>query len=229
MEKQQPTHPALKIGYWSALLASAFSLLYIIGQLAEWLNLFNSGGGPENASTALGLVILMLPSLLLGIAFPVMMVCVHYYVPKERRLFSHLGIVFAAIYSVLICMNYFIQLTLVVPHILAGETASIQFLLFKPFDSFLYSVDILGYSFMSLSTLFAAFAFSNKGHEKIVRLFMIANGLLIPFLALQNYFHFLIWGGSLWAITFPGITITLVVLFGKRLSYSKHSTHDSER
>ncbi|MBO9567114.1 MAG: hypothetical protein J7621_30355 [Niastella sp.] len=210
-----PNTPTLKIGYWSAILATIFSLLYIIGQLAEWLNLFNSGGGPENASTPTGLTILMLPSLLLGIAFPILMTAIHYYVPKERKLFSHLGIVFAAIYSVLICMNYFIQLTLVVPHMLTGETASIQFLLFKPFDSFLYSVDILGYSFMSLSILFAAFAFSNKDREKTVRAFMIANGLLIPFLALQNHFHFLIWGGSLWAITFPGTTITLAVLFKK--------------
>jgi hypothetical protein len=210
-----PNTPALKLGYWSAVLATTFSLLYIIGQLAEWLNIFNSGGGPENASTPAGLIILMLPSLLLGIAFPVLMTAIHYYVPKERKLFSHLGIVFAAIYSVLICMNYFIQLTLVVPHMLAGETASVQFLLFKPFDSFLYSVDILGYSFMSLSTLFAAFAFSNKDREKTVRAFMIANGLLIPSLALQNYYHFLIWGGSLWTITFPGTTITLAVLFKK--------------
>jgi hypothetical protein len=204
-----------KTGYWSAILATIFSLLYIIGQLAEWLNLFNSGGGPENASTPVGLIILMLPSLLLGVTFPVLMVSVHYYVPRERKLFTHLGVLFATVYSVLICMNYFIQLTLVVPHMLAGETASIQILLFKPFDSFLYSVDILGYSFMSLSTLFAAFAFTGKGHKKTVRAFMIANGLLLPFLALQNYFHLLIWGGSLWAITFPGTTIAIAILFRK--------------
>lgn len=216
---QHLTHPTLKIGYWSAFFATLFSLLYIIGQLAEWLNLFHSGGGPENASTPVGLIVLMLPSLLLGITFPVMMVCAHYYVPRQRKLFSHLGVLFATAYSVLICMNYFIQLTLVVPHIIKGETASIQFLLFKPFDSFLYSVDILGYSFMSLSTLFAAFAFSNKGREKAVRAFMIANGLLIPFLALQNYYHFLIWGGSLWAITFPGTTLTLASLFRQANKY----------
>lgn len=218
MERQ--SNPSVKsLGYWSAMLATLFSILYVIGQLAEWLDLFNSGGGPENASTPLGLVVLMLPSLFLGITFPVMMVCVHYFVPGRRKLFSHLGILFAAIYSVLICMNYFIQLTLVVPHLVTGETASIQFLLFKPFDSFLYSVDILGYSFMSLSTLFAAFAFGNHGREKTVRFFMIANGVLIPFLALQNYYHFLIWGGALWAITFPGTTIALAILFRKPNGY----------
>lgn len=207
----------LKLGLWSAVAAALCSIAYIIGQLAEWLDFFGSGGGPENASTASGLIILMLPSLLLGIAFPVMIVSVHYYVGVGRKLFSHLGIVFATIYAVLICMNYFIQLTLVVPHLLQGETKSIEFLLFKPFDSFLYSVDILGYSFMSLATLFTAFAFAPDGLERAVRFFMLANGCILPFIALQNYYHALIWGGALWAITFPGLTISLAVLFRRKL------------
>jgi len=45
---------------------------------------------------------------------------------------------------------------------------------------------------MSLATLFAAFAFTGKGIERTVRWFMIANGLLLPFLALQIYYHPLI-------------------------------------
>jgi DNA-binding transcriptional LysR family regulator len=39
------------------------------------------------------------------------------------------------------------------------------------------------------------------------------NGLLIPFLALQMYFHQLIWIASLWAVTFPGSTWALAILF----------------
>jgi hypothetical protein len=42
---------------------------------------------------------------------------------------------------------------------------------------------------------------------------MIANGLLIPFLALQIYYHPLIWIAALWAVTFPGVTVSLAVLF----------------
>ena len=66
---------------------------------------------------------------------------------------------------------------------------------------------------MSLATLFAAFVFTREGLEKTVRSFLIANGLLIPFLLLQIYFHPLIWPASLWAITFPGSTISLFILF----------------
>jgi len=205
-----------KFGYWSAFLASLFSIIYIFGQLAEWLNLLGSGGGPENASTPLGLIVLLTPSLLLGSSFAVLMISVHYYAPEDKKIWSHAGVIFATIYTVLISINYFVQLTLVVPHLLRGETASIRFLLFTPFDSFLYCVDILGYSFMSLSTLFAAFVFTGEGLEKTARRFLIANGLILPFIALQNYYHPMIWVASLWAITFPGSTISLAMLFRRK-------------
>lgn len=96
------------------------------------------------------------------------MVSIHYYVPEERKIWSHLGLVFATIYAVSISINYYVQLTFVVPRLLKGdvESGSLQPFLFVPFDSFLYSVDILA-----------------------------------------------IWIAALWAITFPGATISLAVLF----------------
>ena len=116
-------------------------------------------------------------------------------------------------YAVLISIVYFVQLTLVAPRLAAGRTAGIEVFLFVPFDSFLYAVDLLGYSFMSVATLFAARAFTGKGIEQIVRVCLTANGLLIPFLALQMYFHPLIWIASLWAVTFPASTWPLAILF----------------
>lgn len=204
-----------RLGYWSAICASFFSIVYIIGQLAEWLNLLGSGGGPENPSTVLGLIVLLVPSLFLAPSFLLMILCVHYYAPEDRKIWSHAAVLFATVYTVMICINYYVQLTLVVPHLIQGEIESIRPFLFTPFDSFLYSVDVLGYSFMSLSTLFAAFVFTGSGLDKTVRFFLIANGLLIPFLALQIYYHPLIWPASLWAITFPGSTISLAILFRK--------------
>ena len=205
-----------RLGYWSAFFASLFSIIYIVGQLAEWLNLLGSGGGPENPSTALGLIILLVPSLLLAPSFTLLMLCVHYYAPEDKKVWSHAGLLFATIYAVLVSINYYVQLTLVVPHMMRGEIESIRPFLFTPFDSFIYSVDLLGYSFMSLSTLFAAFAFTGSGLERTARRFLIANGLLMPFLVLQIYYHPLIWPASLWAITFPGATISLGMIFKRK-------------
>ncbi|ACM57350.1 hypothetical protein [Halorubrum lacusprofundi] len=204
-----------RIGFWAAIFATLFSVTYIVAQVGEWLGLLGSAGGPESSSTPFGLIVLLTPSLFLGTAFAILMVSVHYNTSEERKIWSHIGLVFATIYAVLISINYYVQLTFVVPRLLQGDVDSIslQPFLFVPFDSFLYSVDILGYSFMSLATLFAAFAFTGKGIERTVRWFMIANGLLLPFLALQIYYHPLIWIAALWAITFPGVTISLAVLF----------------
>lgn len=214
--ENKPNPTVRKFGFWSASFASAFSIIYIIGQLAEWLDLLGSGGGPENASTGLGLIVLLTPSLFLAPSFALLMLCVHYNAPEDKKIWSHAGVVFATIYTVMVSINYYVQLTLVVPHLIRGEVESIRPFLFTPFDSFIYSVDVLGYSFMSLSTLFAGFVFTGTGLARTVRFFLISNGLLIPFLALQIYYHPLIWPASLWAITFPGATVSLAILFRKK-------------
>jgi hypothetical protein len=200
-------------GLWSAILSTLFSLMYIVAQLAEWAGMLGSQGGPESSSTVLGIIFLLTPSFFLGSAFLVLIVSIHQIAPPERKVWSHTAVVFATAYTVLISLVYFVQLTLVAPRLAHGQTQGIEVFLFVPFDSFLYAVDILGYSFMSVSTLFAARVFTGSGLQRNVRWFLTANGLLLPFLALQMYFHPLIWVASLWAITFPGSTWALALFF----------------
>jgi len=201
------------VGFWSAVFATFFSLTYVVGQLAEWVGLMGSGGGAHNASTPLGLIVLLTPSLFLGPSFLLLTLSIHQLTPADRKIWSHAAVSFATIYTALIGVNYYVQLTWVAPRLAAGRMEGLEPFLFKPFDSFLYAVDILGYSFMSVATLFAALVFSGHGLRRIVRMFLIANGLLIPFLALQMYFHSLIWIAALWAVTFPGATGSLALFF----------------
>jgi hypothetical protein len=201
------------VGFWSAVLATVFSLVYVVAQLAEWLGWLGSAGGPESASTPLGLFILLTPSLLLGSAFLVLVVSIHQLAAHDRKVWSHAAVAFATMYAALISIVYFVQLTLVAPRIAEGRIAGIEAFLFVPFDSFLYAVDILGYSFMSVATLFAAQVLTGKGIERVARFWLTANGLLLPFLVLQMYVHPLIWIASLWAITFPASTWSLAILF----------------
>jgi hypothetical protein len=202
-----------KVGFWSALLATVFSIAYIVGQLAEWLGLLGSRGGPESSSTPLALAVLLTPSLLLGSSFVVLAVSIHQMASTERKVWSLAAVAFATIYAGLVSIVYFVQLTFVAPRLARGTGEGIDAFLFVPFDSFLYAVDILGYSFMSVSTLFAAMVFTGKGLDRVVRCLLTANGLLLPFIALQMYFHPLIWIAALWAVTFPGSTASLAVLF----------------
>ena len=203
------------LGLWSAVLCTVFSVSYIVAQLAEWAGLFGSAGGPHSRSTTFGLVVLLTPSLLLGVSFVVLAVSIHYVAEASARIWSHLAVAFASIYATLISIVYYVQLAFVIPRLVRGDADDIQLLIFEPFDSFLYAVDVFGYSLMSLSTLFAAMVFGTQGIERWIRLFLIANGCLIPFLALQMYYPPLIWGGSLWAVTFPMATALLAVHFSR--------------
>jgi len=207
--------PVRALGLWSAVLCTVFSLAYVAAQLAEWAGWLGSGGGPHSRSTPFGLALLLTPSLLLGVAFVVLMVSVHYCAEAPKRIWSHLAVAFASIYATLISLVYYVQLAFVIPRLERGDAEGIRLLIFEPFDSFLYAVDVYGYSLMSLSTLFAAAVFANGGLERWIRRALIANGCLIPFLALQMYYPPLIWGGSLWAITFPAATWLLAVRFSR--------------
>ena len=201
------------LGFWSAVAATLCSATYVVAQLAEWGGWMGSGGGAENPSTVFGLVVLLTPSLFLGPSFLLLMVSVHGLAVSDRKVWSHAAVAFATVYTALIAINYFVQLAWVAPRLAAGRVQGLEPFLFTPFDSFLYAVDILGYSFMSVATLCAAPVFTGGGLPRIVRLFLLANGLLLPFIALQMYFHPLIWIAALWAVTFPGATGLLAVVF----------------
>jgi hypothetical protein len=142
-----------------------------------------------------------------------MMVAIHQIAPPDRKVWSLAALVFATVYAVLISLTYFVQLTWVAPRLASGRTAGMEQFLFVPFDSFLYAVDILGYSFMSVATLCASRVFTGSGIERIARWFLVCNGLLLPFIALQMYWHSLIWIAALWAVTFPGATWTVALIF----------------
>jgi hypothetical protein len=213
--RQQTRGPVPALGLWSAILCTVLSLAYVVAQLAEWAGWLGSAGGPHSRSTTLGLALLLTPSLLLGIAFVALMVSIHQAAEASTRIWSHLAVAFATIYAALVSLVYYVQLAFVLPRLADGRTQGIELLVFEPFDSFLYAVDVYGYSLMSLSTLFAAAVFKGEGLERWIRVALIANGCLIPFLALQMFWPPLIWGGALWAITFPVATGLLAVHFGR--------------
>ena len=73
------------VGFWSAVFATAFSLTYVVAQIAEWLGWLGSRGGPESSSTALGIVVLLTPSLFLGSSFLVLTISIHQLAAPEKK------------------------------------------------------------------------------------------------------------------------------------------------
>src|SRR5687768_15008821 len=106
-EAQRPIPSSTRAaGFWSAVLATIFSVVYVVGQLAEWAGWLGSQGGPESASTPLGIVVLLTPSLFLGSSFLVLVVSIHQLASPDKRIWSHAAVAFATSYTVLISINY---------------------------------------------------------------------------------------------------------------------------
>lgn len=198
-----------RLGFWSAILAAVFGTSYIIAELVSQLGLLGLHDGP------LSLIFRMAPSLLLAPTFVVLMVSIHYYASEENKIWSHVGMSFAIVYMVLVSIVYFVELVVVVPHLQRGEADKVALLIFE-WGSFMFAVDIIGYSFMNLATLFAAPVFSGKRLERWIHWILIANGLQAPTNAGMILIPFLWNIAALWVITFPLSTVLLAVLFRQR-------------
>ena len=196
-----------KLGFYSAILSFVFGMGYIIAQFAQFAGI---------PSAPWHLMTLMFPSFLLALSFVILMISIHYYASDERKIWSHIGLTFAIMYAVLTTTVYFLQMTVLLPLTLIGETDKVAFLIFdKP--SFIYGLDALGYSFMSLATLFVSLVFVGGRLERLTRWALIANGLLTPGLLLQQNYILAFYVGALWIFTFPISTALLALLF-KRVS-----------
>ncbi|MEZ6030576.1 MAG: hypothetical protein R3C46_12610 [Hyphomonadaceae bacterium] len=208
---------ARRVAFWGAVACALTSIAYVLAQLLEWQGLLGSAGGPESASTPFGIALLLTPSLLLGSSFLTLAAALHRLAPPPAKVFSQIALAFATAYATLISMVYFVQLTLVAPRLAAGDTAGIEYLIFVPYRSFLFAVDLLGYSFMSVATLFAAFALPAVRGAGTSRVFLLLNGALTPFLAFQMFMPDLIWIAAFWGVTFPAAVISLALMFRKAL------------
>lgn len=192
-------------GYWAALLSLLFALGYCVPQLISAFNLIPH---PHEQFW------LFLPSLFQAPAFLVTMVCLHYPAPDNLKLWTAIAWSFAILYCLCVTLVYFTQLTVLLPARLAGKMNDENVLIFEP-RTFLTAVDCLGYFYMSLSTLFAAFAFRQV--NKWLYRGLLWNGLLLPILILAFFYPVFYYVGALWMITFPMAMIQAAKIFRKQL------------
>ncbi len=101
----------------------------------------------------------MYPGILLTPMFVILMTCIHYYVDDEKKFFSQIGLCFALISAVAITTDYFIQIAVIQPSLLKGETEGLAlFSQYNPHGIFI-ALEDLGYLMMSLAFLFAGIVF----------------------------------------------------------------------
>jgi hypothetical protein len=188
-----------RLGYWSAILTALIAAAnFMAGILAParsgpFARLAATVSYPytDAASSIPADYIWLIPGILLAIAFVVLMACIHYHAPLNKKIFSHIGLLFALAYAAVIITDYFIQYTVVMPGLLNGETSGLSlFTQYNPHGLFV-ALEGLGFMMMSVAFLFAAFAFTGGTLERTIRfLFSISFILAIAFFivfSLLNY------------------------------------------
>ncbi len=193
-----------RFGFWAAIAAFLASVGYDIPQLLQLAGVLVD---PWDR------ILIFAPSLVLAPAFVLTMVAVHSAAPVVRQIWTLAALALAIMYAVLACIVYVTQLGVVIPHDLRGDGGRYALLACCGHGQFLTGVDLLGYTLMSASTLLAAPAFTGSTKLRAVRLWFVANGLLLPVLILQLVWPVLIYVGALWMITFPVSMIVLARVF----------------
>lgn len=210
------------LGFWSAIAVTVFSLAFSTTAILGSLGALGFPWDPVLPDGA---------SLLLGIAFVVMMVCLHHAVEEPARVWTHLGVAFAVMYAVLVSIVYFVITTVVVPRIDRGQAGLVEPFAFDDGGSFMQALDGLGYFFLCLSTLSAAFAFSGRGATRWLRRAFLLNGVLgVPILLLYmplviSWSRYLMPIGALWMLSVPVCGLLAAQYLGGQVSHRGRPVH----
>ena len=121
-------------------------------------------------------------SLLLAISVVIMMACFYDVTREPLKIFGLLALVSSIIYTPFCISTYFLQLSTVASNPLNLSSEVLKAITFKP-GSPTFAMDMLGYTFLCLSTLAAGFALT-EAKDKILRVLCFFHGALaVPTIA----------------------------------------------
>jgi hypothetical protein len=160
-------------------------------------------------------------SLCISVPFLIEILVLHNTTTIDRKFWSHASLTFTIMYAVFVIANYVVQLATVIPMSLKGKLEEVHILDQTPHSLF-WDFDALGYIFMGIATLFAAFAFERKGWQKSVRAILLANAFVTPLIAFVYFYpHFtnkLVLIGLPWAFTAPASMLSVAMALRKRMT-----------
>ncbi len=121
------------------------------------------------------------PATFMALAFLVLMACLYSFARSEHEVFVRIGMSFTLITTLVITADYFVQLSVVQPSLLKGETEGLALLgQYNPHGIFI-ALEDLGYLTMSLALLCASAVLNGRSRlERLIRwLYLLAPILTI--------------------------------------------------
>lgn len=190
----EDTGPARRFGLIAAIGSAAAAIAYDIPQVLQIAGVLTD---PWDR------ILIFAPSLALAPIFVLTAVAVHASRPAEVRVWSLAALALAILYAAHVSFAYVSQLAVVLPADFAGNGSAYDFARCCDPPHALRAVDVLGYTWMSLSSLLMAGAFPGRGKRKALRWALVINGLVGVPIFLQLWWGVLLWFASPWLVTFP--------------------------
>ena len=125
-----------------------------------------------------------------------------------RKVWGRLATALACLYAPLCASAYVVELTVVQPLARSGRADQVAYLTLATYGAYpstmLTAIDGLGYTFMSLAAIAAAFALDGARLERWLRELLIAIGVLgVPTVLTYFVSPAFLWVASPWAIVLP--------------------------
>ena len=121
----------------------------------------------------------MYPAMVLNVVYYILMVAIHYFAPVEKKILSHVGMSFAFLSMALFDIDYFLQVSVIQPSVVLGETDGIALLSQFNAHGVFIVLEEIAFIMMSLSMLFMAPVFAGQTKaEKAIRWIFTGNFVL---------------------------------------------------
>jgi hypothetical protein len=203
--------PALdRIGFWAGVAAFMATVAYDVVQVLQVVGVLRF---------PLDEILIFGTSLCIIVPFVLEILALHYTTARERRFWTHAGLVFATMYAVFGAVNYVVQLATVIPAKLGGAAAAVRLLEQTP-HSLLWDCDALAYIAMGLTAVFVIPALQNTAAERRVRLAAVLNAGATALAGVvyfyPTYSSRLLLLGFPWGITAPLFMLLLAVALRRR-------------
>lgn len=214
---------ASKLGFWVALSVAVFTIVYIVA-LPLTFN-FSAWKGIQDYAESFKSIQMftVIPSILLASAFLMLSTCIHYYAPDEKKIWSHMGIVFSLVYAIICTTNYLIQIIAITPSLLNKELDGVT--IFAPaYPNSIFFALMGSYIFMCIASFFISAVFTGGRLETAIRWSFFCTGLsgvTIIIGAFIGTFLIIPLSGGLWFISLTTGAILLAVLFRRYTIYEK--------
>lgn len=170
------------IGFWSSLLTAILNLWWLIAFIIYQPILHASWSGIDSYAESfrqIPFLVWVIPCFLLTLAFLTMIITIYILIEEENKIWSLFALVFAVIYTTILSINYYIQMTVVRHNLINKMTDGISLWLFANYYPYTIpgALEGVGYLFMCLSFLCVSKVFSQGKLERWIRWLFIATGI----------------------------------------------------